>query len=216
MLYKKTYLALLACSLVACSKSKKNTTKDDDPASLNSLSVSIEGDINKQIHLTGTDVGVGLLGFTKTNLKGFALVANVIVNGKSVLTANSGLATIPFTTGVEQKAAPGGVSQSTGNSTKNYSGMDYFLFYDTDPNQKNSMTYITLRQVQDTANLLKISGEFHFNAASSSSNLSDACTTEAIAHSGRIPMYNPDVCGATKLRVTGTFTVYLDKKTQQP
>ena len=26
-------------------------------------------------------------------------------------------------------------------------------------------------------------------------------------------MYNPDVCGATKLRITGTFTVYLEENT---
>lgn len=217
MSYKKIYLPLMACAMAACSKSNNDKDKNTDPADLNSISITIEGNVSQKIESRGQDVNVGLLKFTKTTLEGFG-VGSVLFNNSTnaKISTSTGLMKVNLQErGEQQGTATGSVITESGNSRMDYSGMAYFLYYDTDPNQNNSKSYLTLTEVRDTANLLKLSGRFWYNAAYSPEPLSDACIKEGIANSGRIPMYNPDLCGAKKVKVSGTFTIYLDKVMQQ-
>lgn len=191
--------------------------QDTDPADLNSISIIIEGEVNQKIESRGRDVDVALLKFTKTSLEGFGVGAVALNAGTNTQTSvATGLMKLQFQTQQEQQGtATGSVIVEGGTGKKNYSGMFYYLFYDTDVNQSNSKSYLTLTEVRDTANLLKLRGQFRYNAAYGPEPLSDDCIKEGVANSGRIPMYNPDVCGAKKVKVSGTFTIYLDKVIQQ-
>ncbi|RBL90023.1 hypothetical protein [Chitinophaga flava] len=216
MRYKKIYLPLMACAMAACSKSDKEKANDTDPASLNSVSVVVEGEVTQSINQRGKDVSVGLLKFTKTSVEGFGVGGTVLNSaGKPVLSTSTGLMALQLNTGVEQSGVGGSVTVEDNAGKKDFSGMLYYLYYDTDPGQKNSKSYITLNTVQDTANLLKLSGEFHYNAAYAPTPESQDCVLDGVKNSGRIPAYNPDICGAKKVKVTGHFTIYLDKIIQQ-
>lgn len=216
MLYRKIYLPLLACAMSACSKSDKEKPNDTDPADLNSISITITGEANQKIEARGQDVHVGLLNFTKTSLEGFA-VGGLIpdANGNLKTEASTGLMTLQLQAGAEQAgAATGSVTLRNGSSDVGYSGQMYFLYYETDINGSNSKAYLTLTEVKDTANLLKLTGQFRYNAAYGPDTQSDACVMDGIHNSGRMPMYNPDICGAKKVKVAGKFTIYLDKVMQ--
>lgn len=217
MFYKKVCLPLAVCAIAACSKSGKDADKNTDPVDLNSISITIEGNVNRKIESRGQDVNVGLLKFTRTTLEGFGVGSIVFDNNTDAKTAvNTGLMKVELQEkGEQQGTATGSLIAENGNSQMDYSGMAYFLYYDTDPDQKNSKTYLTLTEVKDTAGLLKLSGRFRYNAAYSPSPLSEPCVKEGLANAGRIPMYNPDLCGAQKVKVSGTFTIYLDKVMQQ-
>lgn len=207
----------MACVMAACSKSDKEKVQDTDPADLNSISIIIEGEVNQKIESRGRDVDVALLKFTKTSLEGFGVGAVALNAGANTQTSvTTGLMKLQFQTQQEQQGtATGSVIVEGSAGKKDYSGMFYYLFYDTDVNQSNSKSYLTLTEVRDTANLLKLRGQFRYNAAYGPEPLSDDCIKEGVANSGRIPMYNPDVCGAKKVKVSGTFTIYLDKVIQQ-
>ncbi|NLR67504.1 hypothetical protein HGH92_24580 [Chitinophaga varians] len=217
MFYRKIYLPLLACTMAACSKSDKETSKDADPADLNSISVSIEGEFNQKIEARGRDVEVALLKFTKTSLEGFGVGGFIPDgNGSMKTEATTGLMKLQLQAGAEQTGtATGSVTVKSGNNQTQYAGQSYFLYYDTDVNAANSKVYLTLTEVKDTANLLKLRGQFRYNAAYGPDKQSDDCIKEALANSGRLPMYNADLCGAKKVKVSGTFTIYLDKVMQQ-
>ncbi|NML40128.1 hypothetical protein HHL17_23215 [Chitinophaga sp. G-6-1-13] len=217
MFYRRIYLPLMAFTMAACSKSDKETSKDADPADLNSISVTIEGEVNQKIEARGRDVEVALLKFTKTSLEGFGVGGFVAGAGGNTKTdASTGLMKLDLQAHTEQEGtATGSVTLKNGNSQTGYSGQFYFLYYETDINGSNSKAYLTLTEVKDTANLLKLKGQFRYNAAYGPDNQSDACVMEGIANSGRMPMYNADLCGAKKVKVRGTFTIYLDKVMQQ-
>jgi hypothetical protein len=203
--------------MAACSKSDKESSKDTGPADLNSISVTIEGEVNQKIEARGKDVEVSLLKFTKISLEGFGVGGSVPgANANMKTEASTGLIKLDLQARTEQGGtATGSVTVQNGSRQTQYAGQFYFLYYDTDVNAANSKTYLTLTEVKDTANLLKVKGLFRYNAAYAPDQQSDACVKEALASSGRIPMYNPDVCGAKKVKVTGAFTVYLDKAAQQ-
>ncbi|MBO9732637.1 MAG: hypothetical protein J7623_28600 [Chitinophaga sp.] len=216
MFYRKIYLPLLACAMAACSKSDKEKPADTDPADLNSISVTITGEVNQKIEARGQDVQVALLNFTKTSLEGFSVGGLVPDgNGSFKIESATGLMTLALQAGNEQTGtATGSVTMKNGNNQVGYSAQMYFLYYETDINSSNSKTYLTLTGVKDTANLLKLTGQFRYNAAYGPDNQSDACVMDGINHSGRMPMYNPDICGAKKVKVAGNFTIYLDKVMQ--
>ncbi|SKA36785.1 hypothetical protein SAMN04488128_104169 [Chitinophaga eiseniae] len=207
----------MVCAVAACSKSGNDTDDNSDPADLNSISITVEGDVNRQIESRGQDVNVGLLKFTKTTLEGFGVGSIVIDDNTDAKTAvNTGLMEVSLQEKGEQKGtATGSLTAENGNGHMDYSGMSYFVFYDTDPEQNNSKTYLTLTEVKDTAHWLKLTGRFRYNAAYGPSPLSEPCIKEGLANAGRIPMYNPDLCGAKKVKVSGNFTIYLDKVMQR-
>lgn len=207
----------MACAMAACSKSDKETAKDADPADLNSVSITIEGEVNQKIDASGKDVEVALLKFSKTSLEGFGVGGFVTgASGNSKTDASTGLMKLDLQTGMEQTGtATGSVTVKNGNSQTSYSGQSYFLYYETDVNGSNSKNYLTLTEVKDTANLLKLKGQFRYNAAYGPDKQSDACVMDGITNSGRMPMYNADLCGAKKVKVSGVFTIYLDKVMQQ-
>lgn len=226
MYYRKIYLPLLAFTMAACGSCVKENAKepvtgepgkDIDAADLNSISVTIEGEVNQKIETRGQDVNVALLKFTKTSLEGFGIGATVVNATTHVTTSTStGLMKIDLGAKTEQEGlAAGSVMVESGNSRPTYSGQSYFLYYETATDQRNSKAYLTLTEVTDTANLLKLRGQFRYNAAYGPEPMSQDCALEAIKNSGRLPMYNPDLCGAKKVAVKGTFTIYLDKVMQQ-
>lgn len=221
---KKLLSFLFAGILVACSSSSSTssgpagTGTTDDGKPMNVVTVDISGRVNKKVEARGDDAGVGYIRFTKTEIDMFTVTANESGLNRSY-EANSGLWTVQLTPGEQvfdgTLGTGGSVHVDEGESSKDYSGAMYWLFYDTSVDRENSKVHLTLTDITDVGDYVRLTGSFDYNAAYAPSELSDACVLDAVNNSGRQPGYDADLCEAEDVKVKATFTVYLDKVLQQ-
>ncbi|PSL46377.1 hypothetical protein CLV51_103355 [Chitinophaga niastensis] len=220
MIYRNTMLASLVLLAMGCSKKNNTDTNNADGKDkpLNKMMVNVSGDFNKSYTVTGEDVGIGYLKFTKTGLETFVLSGGITDAAGTLTSVSTGVLSLQLQTGVEQVgeiALAGGASIRSKNADEVYSGISYFQYFDTDPDGKNSKAYLTLTEIKDTANYLRLTGSFHVNAAKVSPEPSMACQQDAYLHSGRSPMFSSVICGAKDVQTKASFVIYLDKITQQ-
>lgn len=220
---KKLLSVLFAGTLVACSSSTSSSTDTagdttDDGKPMNVVTVDITGRMNKKFEARGDDAGLGYLKFTKTEIDMFTITANEFGTDRSY-EATSGLWTVQLTLGEQvfdgTLGTGGMVKVVEGESSKDYSGGMYWLFFDTDVDRANSKVHLTLTDITDVGEYVRLTGSFNYNAAYAPSELSDACVVDAVRNSGRQPGYNAELCEAEDVKVNATFTVYLDKILQQ-
>ncbi|WP_144695833.1 hypothetical protein [Chitinophaga vietnamensis] len=208
------YALLITCLFTACSKHETTSDADGPP---NVFTATISGDVNTRITRTGKDVSIGYVTFNKTAIANFALGADLDSAGKKY-SVTAGSLSIKLVTGeqvLDGTLNTGGLTSiETNGNRRDYSGSMYFLYYDTDINRANSKVHFTLTDITDTGKYLRLTGNFHYNAAYASADLSQPCIQEMLNHPGRQPAYNPQVCGAAAIKVNASFTVYINKTGQ--
>ncbi|AKU94111.1 hypothetical protein AKJ09_00775 [Labilithrix luteola] len=218
---KKLLSVLFAGVLAACNASSSNSAGDttDDGKPMNVVTVDISGRVNKRIEARGDAAGLGYMKFTKTEIDLFTITAAESVEAGPAYEATSGVSIVQLTLGEQVFAGTlgtgGSVRVEEGESTKDYNGGNYWLFFDTDVDHANSKVHLTLTDITDIGDYVRLTGSFRYNAAYAPSELSDECVLDAVRNSGRQPGYNAQLCEAEDIKVNATFTVYLDKILQK-
>ncbi|MBV8256011.1 MAG: hypothetical protein JO154_25675 [Chitinophaga sp.] len=210
------YTAIAVSLLTACSKSDKSTV-DNSNQPVDSIAVQISGSVNKQFKIAQKST-VGYTKFTKTGFETFTITADLDSAGKAYH-VSCGALPMQLIKGEQvfdgMLSTGGQTTIGTSNDRKDYSGGMYFLYFDTDINRTNSKVHMNLTDITDMGKYLRLRGSYNYNAAYASADLSMPCIQDMLANSGRQPAYNAPVCGAQDIHVNATFTVYIDKITQQ-
>jgi hypothetical protein len=221
MIYRNTIFAAIVLLAMGCSKKDDAATGNnagDKDQPQNKMTVTVSGDFTKSYTAVGEDVGIGYLKFTKTGLNAFVLSGSTTDAAGTLTSVSTGLIALQLQTGVEQVgeiALAGGASIRSKDADQVYSGINYFQYFDTDPDGKKSRAYVTLTDITDTGKYLRLTGSFHVNSAKVAPEPSMACQQDASLNTGRSPMFSSVICGAKDVQTKASFVIYLDKTTQQ-
>ncbi|WP_152620336.1 hypothetical protein [Pedobacter lusitanus] len=207
MAHQFLYGILFIGLLNICQESKAQAPAAQQNKIINSVTAMVSGDESKNIKASGEeDVSLGFLKFTKTSVGPITIGGTV--KGKDG-TSYKAFFVMPLNlqTGVEQKGGFGSYVIENDTETKTYSTTLYQTFFDTDSQGGGSNVKVTLSEVAELKDQVKVTGKFHFNAAYDPDPESEKGKEP---HEG-YPLINGAVRGSKKVAVSGTFTVYLIK-----
>lgn len=204
---RKFLCGILFTGLLHVSENSQAQKAASNNKYINTVSAEVSGDESKSIQVSGEeDVALGFLKFTTTSVSPLTVGGTVV--GKDGTSYKAAIV-MPVTlqTGVEQAGGFGSFVVENDVKTKTYSTTMYQTYFDTDKDAANSKVYLTLTQIQDVGNYVKIVGSFRFNAAydENPDSIEGASTGE------QLPPFNGNVRGSKKVSVKSSFTVYLTK-----
>ncbi|QNK64554.1 hypothetical protein H7F33_08775 [Pedobacter sp. PAMC26386] len=207
MIPKLLYQTLFAVLLIINLRSEAQTTTHQSKNPVNSMSAEVSGDQSMSMNVSGENKAtLGLLKFTKTDISAFSLAGSLTNSNKTSYAVVFSISP-SLKTGIEQVGDLGTFSMITSKETRNFSTDLYRLYFETDHENKNSKVYLTFTLIQDAGEYLKVSGNYHFNAAYDPNPDSQ----KAMSANNQLPLFNGAERGSKKVKVNGSFTAYLPK-----
>jgi hypothetical protein len=226
----RTIFALSACILLSCNNNTITENKEAVEAAVSPSSNKVVCTVDGITYTAlGDKVEIGSFGATDKEMS-FALSMNTTDNNGNWTYISTGLMKLPFVKGTynfPEMGAPGynqgeyKMEDKNGALLKKYTGGDYFMYYATDEindEQVKLKFIIDFMEVSPAKAgdlptiIVKMKGQFMFSAARLiPEKMSDECTKEAIVRGlkggKRFPMYDGDLCGAEKKRISGQYEI---------
>ncbi len=216
----KTKLITVLIPMIVLFSCKKEDTLDDNndlnpDTFVNDLKVTITGARGGSYHITGDDVGVGCIGFTKNQLAYFS-----IGFGNDKISFSTGIFFPDVTNRKEQEGVDGHAKYGAGTDWKDvFSAQFYWLYYQQEASESVSNTWMTINRFESRADqqltsivYVRVAGTFHFKASNSPDNIPEAAILDAWnrgQNGSPYPFYLPELAGTSKIEASGSFDVIL-------
>ncbi|MFH6956207.1 hypothetical protein ACHRV1_02290 [Flavobacterium aquidurense] len=199
---------LLSFFLMGCSNSDSSFGESEGSNPKNSLNCIISGDKGGTFAAVDKDVKVGFLQVGDRYVEAF-FVGFKQADGTNMST---GMFPLDLNSRSEQTGTAMGMVDfgSSSDWMDRFSSLYYPLYYDTNADERNSKTYITLTKAEKLkGGYLHLAGRFRFNASNNVpfEKMPIACLEEALQHTDRYPRYLASLAGTSQVQVSGNFDV---------
>ena len=187
----------------------------DSSALPGSVTADISGDYTEHFSAKHGDIAISALGSIKQGTAIFVMAFNQGPTQTTGFTPGFLVRFPGFAVGTRQDTVAATVKHVQGESTSIYYEGYYYPYYQTQADAA-TVSHITFSKADKLPSpgpsvvRYHLVGTFDFPAAYAPEPPTLACAQDAKAHSGRVPVYRADLCGAKKIVVKGTFDITQD------